>query len=60
MMDKLPCVTCKDLPTCEETLKWGNLGMELEAEGFPVTEISISCPKDGVTYKARKGGMNDG
>ncbi len=54
MEDKFPCATCEDLPTCEETLKWASLGMALEKEGFPVTEVCITCPKDGFTYTAKR------
>lgn len=39
---------------CEEVLKWGSLGMELEKEGFPVMEICITCPKNSVTYKMKR------
>ncbi len=53
-MNQMPCTTCEDLPNCEETLKWASLGMALETEGFPVAEICITCPKDGLTYKAKK------
>ena len=53
-MKKFPCATCGDLPTCEETLKWASLGMALEKKGFPVTEICITCPKDSMTYTAKR------
>jgi len=59
-MDKFPCATCEDLPTCKDALEWGGLGMELEGKGFPVTEVCITCPKDGVTYRAKRGEHQDG
>jgi len=59
MADKFPCVTCEDLPTCE-ALKWVVLGKKLAEEGFPVTKICITCPKDGVTYTAAKEVVSDG
>jgi len=33
-MDKFPCATCEDLPTCKDALEWGGLGMELEGKGL--------------------------
>jgi len=59
MPDKFPCVTCEDLPTCE-ALKWVVSGMKLAKEGFHVTKIYITCPKDTMAYEAAKEVISDG
>lgn len=52
--DKFPCATCKDLPNCELALEVAGRGMFFEENGFPVTEVCLTCPQDGVTYKAKR------
>ena len=54
MTDKFPCATCEDFPTCEPAKKMMSDVLFFENNGFPVTKICITCPKDGFTYTARK------
>ena len=53
-MRKFPCATCEDLPNCEPALELASWGMLFDRNGFPVTGMSITCPKDKMTYRAKR------
>ncbi|TET43034.1 MAG: hypothetical protein E3J60_01190 [Dehalococcoidia bacterium] len=53
-MMKFPCATCEDLPTCEPALELVSWGMHFDKNGFPVTGMSVTCPKDKMTYTAKR------
>lgn len=54
MMNKFPCANCETLPNCEPALELVGWGMHFEKNGFPVTEVGVTCPKDGFTYTAKR------
>ena len=54
MKDKFPCATCEDLPSCEPALELASWGMHFDKNGFPVTEVGVTCPNDRKTYTAKR------
>jgi len=48
---KFPCATCQELEKCEPALELFKHGRAL---GGVVKAIGIICPKDGITYRAKR------
>ena len=56
--NKFPCATCQGLRDCkpaQELYMYGRfLEEELPAIGGAVKARGITCPKDGITYRAER------